>query len=158
MAQAFLHSHSCESCDKNLLFRVNAIVTGSVVMSIFWEDEFRTGFISPASCFKVIHRLLRSRWRIPFPGYYFEPPSVSELCAEMRWAKKIGRKVIRITNVATTFVTGRSRGRVSCEKIQIGRVDCCPAVNVVTITSSKESAKASMPPASSAVPMLGRTT
>lgn len=27
-----------------------------------------------------------------------------------------------ITNIATTFVTGRSRGRVSCEKIQIGNV------------------------------------
>lgn len=51
-------------------------------------------------------------------------PSVSLLCAEIRWAKKIGRKVMRTTNIATTFVTGRSRGRVSCEKIQMGNVVC----------------------------------
>jgi hypothetical protein len=49
-------------------------------------------------------------------------------------------KVILITRIATTLVTGRSRGLVSWLKIQIGSVDCCPVVNVVTITSSKESA------------------
>src|SRR6266498_2691856 len=89
---------------------------------------------------------------------YFDPPSESELCAEILCAKKIGRKVIRITIVATTFVTGRSRGRNNWLNIQIGNVDCCPAVNVVTITSSKERANASMPPARSAVPIFGRIT
>src|SRR5512146_1988589 len=89
---------------------------------------------------------------------YFVSPSVSALWAEMRCAKKMGRKVIRMTKVATTLVTGRSRGRVNCEKIQIGNVDCCPAVNVVTITSSNERANASIPPASNAVPMFGKIT
>src|SRR5688500_7359063 len=64
---------------------------------------------------------------------HFVSPSVSALWAEMRCAKKIGRKVSRMTNIATTLVTGRSRGRVSCEKIQIGSVVCWPAVKVVTI-------------------------
>ena len=44
---------------------------------------------------------------------YFVSPSVSELCAEMRCAKKIGRKVMIITNIAATLVTGLSRGRVN---------------------------------------------
>ncbi len=63
-----------------------------------------------------------------------------------------------MTNMATTLVTGRLRGRVCCEKIQIGRVDSGPAVKVVTITSSKERANAHIPPASKAVAMLGNTT
>ena len=63
-----------------------------------------------------------------------------------------------MTKTATTLVTGRWRGRISSDSIQIGSVVCWPAVKVVTITSSKESAKASMPPASSAVPRLGRRT
>ena len=49
-------------------------------------------------------------------------------------------------------------GHTSSPSIQTGSVLCCPAVKVVTITSSKESAKASMPPANSAVAMLGSTT
>jgi hypothetical protein len=56
------------------------------------------------------------------------------------------------------LVTGRWRGRTSSVSIQIGNVVCCPAVNVVTITSSNDSANASMPPASSAVARFGRTT
>ena len=40
-------------------------------------------------------------------------PSVSADSAEIFCAKKIGRKVMRMTIVATTFVTGRSRGRTS---------------------------------------------
>ena len=43
-------------------------------------------------------------------------------------------------------------------KIQIGSVVCWPAVKVVTIISSNDSAKASMPPASSAVAIFGSTT
>ena len=63
-----------------------------------------------------------------------------------------------IEAMATTLVTGRWRGRISSSSIHSGSVCCWPAVKVVTITSSKLSAKASMPPASSAVPMLGRMT
>lgn len=44
---------------------------------------------------------------------YFVSPSVSDEVAESRCAKKIGIKVIKITKVATTFVTGLSRGRES---------------------------------------------
>jgi hypothetical protein len=53
--------------------------------------------------------LLATTWKFS----YFDPPSESAPCAEILCAKKIGRKVIRITIVATTFVTGRSRGRTS---------------------------------------------
>ncbi len=66
--------------------------------------------------------------------------------------------VIRITKSATTLVTGRSRGRTSWLKIQMGSVVCWPAVKVVTITSSNERAKASMPPASRAVASAGSMT
>ncbi len=65
--------------------------------------------------------------------------------------------MITITKTATTLVTGRWRGRTSWLKIQIGSVSCWPAVKVVTMISSNDSAKASMPPASSAVAMLGST-
>ena len=65
-----------------------------------------------------------------------------------RLASRMGMKVTTMTMSATTLVTGRSRGRVSWLKIQIGSVSCCPAVKVVTMTSSNDSAKASMPPAS----------
>ncbi len=58
---------------------------------------------------------------------------------------------------ATTLVTGRWRGRISSCSIQIGSVVCCPAVKVVTMTSSKLSAKASSAPASSAEPSCGST-
>jgi len=43
-------------------------------------------------------------------------------------------------------------------RIQIGSVWSGPAVNVVTITSSNESANASSPPASSAVFSCGKVT
>ena len=66
---------------------------------------------------------------------------------------------IRITRTATTLTIGSSLGRKRLEKIQIGRV-CSPApiVNVVTMISSKESAKASRAPATRAVCRLGRVT
>ena len=70
----------------------------------------------------------------------------------------MGTSVTTMTNTATTLVTGRCRGLISSDSIQIGNVDYWPAVNVVTITSSNDSAKASMPPARSAVPICGRTT
>src|SRR5262249_16274310 len=43
-------------------------------------------------------------------------------------------------------------------RMKIGSVVCAPAVNVVTITSSNESAKASRPPAIRAVESTGHTT
>ena len=43
-------------------------------------------------------------------------------------------------------------------KIQIGSVSSEPAVNVVTMISSKESAKASSAPATSAVRICGKVT
>jgi|GEM_PF-2510042 len=87
-----------------------AIVMGIDVMSIFLREEF----------FRIPNRFAPTGHLIRL--LYFVSPSVSELCAESRCAKKIGTKVINITNIATTFVTGLSRGRVSCEKIQIGKV------------------------------------
>ncbi len=48
-----------------------------------------------------------------------------------------------MTNTATTLVIGRWRGRTSSLNIQFGRVDCWPAVKVVTMTSSNDNAKAS---------------
>jgi hypothetical protein len=68
----------------------------------------------------------------------------------------MGRNVTRMTKTATTLVTGRCLGLMSSVSIQIGSVDCCPAVKVVTITSSKDRAKASMPPARRALAMFGR--
>ena len=55
---------------------------------------------------------------------YFLSSNVSELCAEIRCAKKIGKKVIIMTNIATTFVTGLSRGPVNWLNIQMGSVVC----------------------------------
>ena len=43
-------------------------------------------------------------------------------------------------------------------KIHSGSVFCAPAVNVVTMTSSKDSANASRPPATSAVAITGSVT
>ena len=104
-------------------------------LSIFWRREF---------------------WaRMPL---YLDPPSESELCAEMRCAIKMGMAVNRTTNMAVTLVTGLLRGLSIWLYIQMGSVCCKPAVNVVTITSSKESEKARIPPASSAVAMFGKIT
>ncbi len=93
------------------------------VLSIFCKYEFwmifrftnsrrlarlRKNFFSPNQKGTVARQAA-----VPFTASYFEPPSVSEFSAEMRWAKKIGRNVIKITMVATTLVTGRSRGRTN---------------------------------------------
>ena len=56
---------------------------------------------------------------------------------------------------ATTFVMGRSRGRNSSLKNQMGSVRSLPAVKTVTITSSNDSANASSAPARIALRMLG---
>jgi hypothetical protein len=53
---------------------------------------------------------------------YLFSPSVSEVDADSLCANTMGRKVISMTNIATTLVTGRSRGRVNWLKIQMGRV------------------------------------
>ena len=52
---------------------------------------------------------------------------------------------------ATTLTIGRWFGWRRWLKIQIGSVSCVPAVNVVTMISSNDRAKASRPPASRAV-------
>ena len=75
-----------------------------------------------------------------------------------KYAISIGRVVASITKTATTFVTGLWRGRVNSLSIQIGIVCCCPAVNVVTITSSNERANESIAPARRAVEIFGKIT
>ena len=66
---------------------------------------------------------------------------------------------IRITSSATTLTIGSWFGRERLVKIQIGRVwSPAPIVNVVTMISSKERAKASRAPATSAVRMFGSVT
>jgi len=58
----------------------------------------------------------------------------------------------------TTFTSGSFWPRRMLPKIQIGSVFCTPAVNVVTITSSNESANASSAPEISAVEIAGSVT
>ena len=66
---------------------------------------------------------------------------------------------IRITITATASTIGSWLGRKRLRKIQIGRVSSpAPIVNVVTMISSKERAKASRAPAARAVLMLGKVT
>ena len=63
------------------------------------------------------------------------------------------------TSTATTLTIGSWLGRKRLSKIQIGSVSWpAPIVNVVTMISSNDSAKASSPPATSAVRMFGRVT
>lgn len=64
--------------------------------------------------------------------------------------------VTSITSMATTLVTGTSRGRLSWLSSHSGRVRSWPAVKVVTMISSNDRANASMPPASNAEPRFGR--
>src|SRR6266511_1047390 len=58
--------------------------------------------------------------------------------------------------MAATLTIGSWLGRERLTKIQIGRVWIEPAVNVVTMISSKESANASSPPARRAVKLRER--
>ena len=84
-------------------------------------------------------------------------PASSELRANI-WASSTGT-IVTVTAInATTFVTGRFRGRNSTWKIQIGSVGSLPLVNVVTMISSNDRANASRPPASNAVARFGRIT
>ena len=71
----------------------------------------------------------------------------------------MGTKVMAMTKTAATLVSGRFRGLNRLSKIQMGRV-CWPGpwVNWVTMISSKDRAKASIPPASRAVPTVGSRT
>src|SRR3712207_1367922 len=64
----------------------------------------------------------------------------------------------RITNTATTLTIGSWFGLERFVRIQIGSVWSGPAVNVVTITSSNDSANASSGPASSALRIDGNVT
>src|SRR5213595_1082633 len=66
--------------------------------------------------------------------------------------------VIRITKKTTTLTSGSRWPSRMAPKIHSGSVFCAPAVNVVTMTSSKERAKASKAPATSAVEISGRVT
>src|SRR3712207_8133203 len=64
----------------------------------------------------------------------------------------------RITKTATTLTIGSWLGRDRLVRIQIGSVWSGPAVNVVTMTSSNDSANASSAPASSALRSAGNVT
>ena len=61
-----------------------------------------------------------------------------------------------VTTSTTTFTSGRRWPRRMAPKIQSGSVFCAPAVKVVTMTSSKDRAKASSAPAISEVATRGR--
>ena len=75
------------------------------------------------------------------------------------WEIQIGITDSRISTTATTLTIGAWLGRNRLLKIQIGSVcSCAPAVNVVTMISSKDSAKASSPPAISAERIIGKVT
>ena len=63
-----------------------------------------------------------------------------------------------ITKSATALTIGSWFGRERLAKIQIGSVSLNPAVNVVTMISSKESANASNAPAMSADRITGKVT
>src|ERR671931_2133679 len=69
-----------------------------------------------------------------------------------------GTRVSRMTANATTFTIGNCCPWRRLSKMKIGRVVCAPAVNVVTMISSNERAKASRPPATRAVDSTGQTT
>src|SRR5713226_4675986 len=109
---------------------------------------------------------LPTRWGGKCPGPYslIPSPSLFQRAAGIRAAPPppvrraaitTGTIVTRITNETTTFTSGSLCPSRMAPKIQIGSVFCAPAVNVVTITSSNESAKASMAPATTAVEMSG---
>src|SRR6266851_2272002 len=67
-----------------------------------------------------------------------------------RAATNTGTIVTRITKETTTFTSGRCCPLRSWARIQMGTVFWAPAVNVVTMTSSKESANAATEPRISA--------
>src|SRR3954452_16044826 len=75
-----------------------------------------------------------------------------------RCARITGISVSRSTQSTTTLTSGSDCPSRMLPKIQSGNVFCAPAVNVVTITSSNDSANASSPPAISALEMTGNVT
>src|SRR3954471_15582177 len=75
-----------------------------------------------------------------------------------RCARITGIRANRSTQSTTTWTACSDCPRRMFPKIHSGNVFCAPAVNVVTITSSNESANASRPPAISAVQMTGSVT
>src|SRR5206468_3422425 len=75
-----------------------------------------------------------------------------------RCASATGMIVSARIRKTTTFTCGNCCPSRIWPKIQIGSVFCAPVVKVVTITSSKESAKASRAPEMSAVEMVGSVT
>ncbi len=70
---------------------------------------------------------------------------IPTLPAVIRCANKIGKAVIKTTNIAVTFVIGRLRGLSIWLKIQMGKVCWLPAVKVVTMTSSKKAKRPGLP-------------
>ena len=78
---------------------------------------------------------------------------------DTRCASQTGMIDATIRTAATTVTTGAWLGRARFAKIHSGRVcTLAPAVNVVTMISSKDSAKASRAPASSADRTAGKVT
>src|SRR5581483_8611874 len=75
-----------------------------------------------------------------------------------RCAIVTGTMVTSRTTKTTTLTSGSCWPRRMLPKIHRGSVFCAPAVNVVTITSSKESANASSAPETSAVEIDGSVT
>ena len=75
-----------------------------------------------------------------------------------RCAIQTGIAETTITTSAITFTIGRFCPWRMKPKRSSGSVFCAPAVKYVTTISSHESAKASRPPATSAVPTVGSVT
>ena len=69
-----------------------------------------------------------------------------------------GTMVSSRTPTTTTFTSGRFWPSRMAPKIHSGSVFCAPEVKVVTMTSSKDSAKASSAPETSAVESVGSVT
>ena len=82
--------------------------------------------------------------------------------AAVERARFVGREALSLLLLLPIalpgIVTGRCLGLVSWLKIQIGSVSCWPVVKVVTMISSKDRAKESIPPAKRAVARCGSST
>ena len=75
-----------------------------------------------------------------------------------RWAKYTGTMLSTTTTAATTLISEPLPPVRSPVQIQIGIVVLPPAVKIVTMTSSHDSAKASRPPATNALRSSGKST
>ena len=89
---------------------------------------------------------------VPAEARVIPPPPVS------RTAIATGITVSSRTNVTTTLTSGSCWPSRMAPKIHSGSVFSAPAVKVVTITSSNESAKASSAPEITAVDITGSVT